>query len=163
MVYPPLTNGAQDAAVYSVYQLNRYLCSGLWKQWHKERRPTWRNSVAANLTNGSNDAQASSVVVNNGNIYVAGGCESNGTQVQIDGKTAILSQMTDFVVQMMHRSECSDGSQLVNVYVAGYLTLTPLHLTKAKLWVEWCTYQWSHSSLIRTHAASVFVSGTMYM
>ena len=57
----------------------RYLCGGFESNGTKKVAKLWKNGVAASLTNGSTILEASSVVVNNGNIYVAG-YESNGTK-----------------------------------------------------------------------------------
>jgi hypothetical protein len=80
----------------------------------------WKDGVATPLSDGTRDAKALSVVVSNGDVYVAGG-ETNDSQVDVATywKNGVPVALTDGTRQAMAEAITLSGG---DVYVAGYQT-----------------------------------------
>jgi len=94
----------------------------------------WKNGVAVNLTNGSNDAFASSIVVSGNDVYVAG-YEFNGTynvaKYWKNGTPIILTTGSLNYLDNYATSIAISGN---DVYVAGYGLDSSLQETVPKYW-----------------------------
>lgn len=130
-----LTDGTKSAVGYSVFvngndvyvagyeESNIVNAAGTYNKIAK----CWKDGVATNLTDGTNESVAKSIFVNNGNVYVVG-YQWQGSKyiamLWINAKATNLSDGTNFA---MANSVFVSGN---NVYVAGY------DGGSAKLWLN---------------------------
>lgn len=103
--------------------------AGFEKSTAKKIAKIWNNGTAISLTNGTNDAEAQSIVVSGSDVYAAG-YESNGTvTVATVWKNGTATQLSDGTKNATALSMAVSGT---DVYVVGYESNGTVDV--AKLW-----------------------------
>ncbi|MEO6819333.1 MAG: hypothetical protein ABI266_06555 [Ginsengibacter sp.] len=111
--------------------INVYVAGNIY-QGNKDVAVYWKNGVLTKLTNGTNDAYATSIIVNESDVYVAG-FENNGVgdiTVAKYWKNGIAITLTDGTNFAVANSIVIRGS---DIYVAGSET-NAQYVRVAKLW-----------------------------
>lgn len=122
-------NGVAEANDIFVYGNDVYVC-GKQKEGGKFVAKYWKNGVETKLTNGAVDATATSIVVVNGDVYVAG-AERDNQMVAKYWKNGTPTSLTDGTNNAFGNSIWVEGQA---VYVSGSETIGAYDV--GKYWVN---------------------------
>ena len=111
----------------------------------------WKNGIATNLTDGTHEAKAYSVAVDNNDVYVVGFEFIDGNHVAKIWKNGVGSNLTDDGVNANAYSVAVENN---NVYVAGYEGLV------ATLWINGEANSLSTGNVLGDEARSVTLNNS---